>query len=58
MPDTITRVEETPVVLDDQKHEIIHGNGWILPAVGAVVLTLLWLAYLVPDLSGILSAVR
>ena len=50
MPDTITRAESAPqqaADIDPARSEPVVGNGWILPAVGAVVLTLLWGAYVV-----------
>jgi hypothetical protein len=61
MADTLTRAAEAPAPpaeLDPSRSEPVVGNGWIFPAVGAVVLTLLWLAYLIPDAMGILSGAR
>ena len=53
MPDTTIRTE--PDAVDHALSEPVQGNGWIAPAVGAVVLTVLWAAYLIPDVLGILS---
>lgn len=60
MADTLSRADAPapPADLDPTRSEPVEGNGWIFPAVGAAILTLLWLAYLIPDLTGIFSSVR
>lgn len=61
MADTLTRIEDAPAPpaeLDPSRSEPVEGNGWIFPAIATLALTLLWLAYLIPDALGILSGAR
>jgi hypothetical protein len=33
----------------------VESKGWLLPAIGAVILVVLWTAFIIPDAIGILS---
>ena len=55
MPDSLNRADEAPVLIEDEAHEPVYGNGWMVPAVGSVVLTLLWGAYVVKFVAEMLA---
>jgi hypothetical protein len=41
--------------VDPAYSEPVQSKGWLLPAIGAVILVVLWTAYIIPDAIGILS---
>lgn len=58
MPDTLTRAGVAPAQatdLDPSRSEPVEGAGWILPATGAVALTLIWGAYVLMFIAEMLK---